>query len=77
MKYSRVDKLDGTRVPLLRKILSSDWLNTDLTLDDVWLVEINIKLVANRRLRKRWRIKSGPTLCSFYHDSLRLNYWKF
>ena len=29
----------------LKKILTSDWLNTNLALDDVWLVGGNVRLV--------------------------------
>ena len=33
----------------LNKILSSDWLNTSLTLGDVWSVENNVRPVANSK----------------------------
>ena len=33
----------------LNKILNSDWLNANLTLDDVWLVGGNVRLVQVRQ----------------------------
>ena len=40
----------------LNQILSSDWFNTSLTLGDVWLVESNVRLVAN--LKKNFTFKT-------------------
>ena len=42
-------------------MLTSDWLNTNLTLDDVWLVGGNVRLVQVRnefRIRKVINVRS-------------------
>ena len=37
----------------LNKILSSDWLNTSITLGDIWSVGSNVRLVANSKIISR------------------------